>query len=79
MAHPVKIIGSTFGSDCISDYRYYNFQDEDARAMYWIGDSIYCIGKNKPKVNGVTFVEHGDQFFAKLSNTVLWVGTEVAA
>lgn len=73
---PVKVIGGTFGTDDINDYRYRNLETEDPRAFYWIGEYVYCIGKHKPTVSGFKWEEHPDQVFAKLSNTILWVGTE---
>jgi len=72
---PVKVIGSTFGTDDISNYRYYNLVG-DSRAFYWIGECVFCIGKRKPTVSGFQWEQHADQLFAKLSNTILWVGTE---
>lgn len=79
MTSPVKVIGSTLGTDDVSDYRYFNFEDEDPRAFYWIGERLFCIGKKPPKLNGIVFTKHSDQLFAELSNTVLWVGVEEAA
>ena len=46
---PVKVIGGTFGTDDINDYRYYNLRG-DKRAFYWIDEHVYCIGKRKPTV-----------------------------
>ena len=72
---PVKVIGGTFGRDDINEYRYHNFVG-DKRAFYWIGDHVYCIGKRKPTLEGFIWEQHPDQCWAKLSNTILWIGTE---
>ena len=72
---PVKVIGGTFGRDDVNEYRYHNFVG-DKRAFYWIGDHVYCIGKRKPTVEGFVWEQHPVQWCAKLSNTILWIGTE---
>jgi hypothetical protein len=78
MKKPHTIIAETLGTDsqCVFEYRYWNFRDEDSRAIYWIGDDLYCIGKRPPVINGISFEPHPDQMFARISGTTVWVGTE---
>lgn len=78
MKKPHTIIAETLSADSadILEFRYQNFRYEDARAMYWIGDKLYCIGKKAPVIAGFNFHKHQDQMFAGISRTILWVGIE---
>lgn len=81
MKKPHTIIAETMGTTGadILDYQYHNFRDEDPRAFFWIGSGVYCIGQTKPELDGLEFHALPDQHFAKLQNTILWIGKEVQA
>ncbi len=68
-----KVIASTLGIDQaeLSDYRYQPTRTK--QAIYSIGDRYFACGKKAPKDEvGRDWWVETDQFFAKLSGTVLW-------
>jgi len=68
-----KVIASTLGIDQaeLSEYRYQPTRTK--QAIYSIGDRYFACGNKTPKDEvGQDWMIETDQFFAKLSGTVLW-------
>jgi hypothetical protein len=69
-----NILASTFGWD-IGEVSHYRYQSTRTRqAIYSVGKQYFAVGQQKPKDNVAgEWTQYVDQFWAKESNTILWV------
>jgi hypothetical protein len=71
---PASILAATLGWDQ-AEAREHRYQDTRTGrlAIFTVGDDYYTVSKTKPTWDDMDWKEAADQFWAKQSNTILWV------
>lgn len=76
--NPAMVIAETIGDDIegVKAYQYFNFQQEDPRAFFWIDDTLWCVGQKAPKLGGFEWTQAPYQGAAQRKGTIVWMGKE---